>query len=228
MRCLSLALGVSFLIAASSFASTIAIDDLTQGPMSYSATGSGATNGANQSGINTLGGARGSELEHLFDSGMSSVSLSAGGPLTFSGANNFFELGYGYSYTGANGIQISSSLGANLTGTNGIEIDFAPGSSAGIQLFMSSGATGAKESDDNGHGVGLPGGGTSVFIPYSSLSPTFGGGVDLAQVDHILITFQNQGSLTITKIAAIPEPTTMLLPLALFTFATGRRRRAKL
>lgn len=228
MRCLFHALICSFFVLTSSArAGSIVIDDLTQGPMSYSATGASATNGANQSGINALGGSRGSELEHLFDGGTSTLSLPSGGPLTINGSNNFLDLGYGYAYTAANGIQVSSPMHANLSGTDGIEIDFAPGSSsAGVQLFMTSNENNQiRQSDDNGHGVAKTSAANSIFIPYSSLSPTFNGGVDLAQVDYILISFQNQGSLTITNIAATPEPM-LLTPLAMFALALRRRRRS--
>jgi hypothetical protein len=198
-------------------AATVVIDSLKQGPFSYVATGANAINGLNQSGVDTLNGVRASSISQLFSAGTATLALNSGGPLSASADNFYLVLGYGQEYTGgAMGTNPSLDLNTNLSNTDSLKVSFGSATNiVSIQAFlMTHNPGGYGEIDNNGHALLKPAGAGAAIIPYSLLTNSFNGGANLSDIDAILLTIQSGGSLTITQIAAVPEPSTLALLIA--------------
>jgi hypothetical protein len=61
-----------------------------------------------------------------------------------------------------------------------------------------------------------------LFIPYSALTDSVNGGVNLSKVDSILLDFQSQVSMSLTQVSAVPEPV-MLTPALGLALLRSRR-----
>ena len=210
-------------------AATVVIDNLKQGPFSYSATGANAINGLNQSGVDTLNGSRATSISHLFSAGTSTLALSSGGPLSASSADSsYLVLGYGQEYTGGGmGTNPSLDLNTNLSNTDSLKVSFGSATNiVSIQAFlMTHNAGGYGTIDNNGHAFLKPAGAGDAIIPYSLLTNSSFGGANLSDIDAILFTVQSGGSFTITQIAAVPEPSLLAAPLLLLGLPRRRRGR---
>jgi hypothetical protein len=224
-------LGLVMCACAKLSAAPVIIDGFTKGSLNYSATGSNNVNGANESAVDTLGGNRASSVDHLFDAGTSTVTLSTGGPMTISGSNQIASLGYGLVYSGGGmDAQASTDLNANLSGTNALTINLPSISSTVlIQVTLTTDVNNTafyRGISNNGSPI-LVGSAGTVTIPYSSL-PAFNGGVDLSDVDYILVTLQTSNQMTVggVTMTTTPEPV-VGIGVVMLILARHRRRRMR-
>ena len=186
-------------------ASTIVIDSLGVGTLNYTANGANVVTAMDQTGVDTIDTRRSSEIDHLFAAGVATVTMN-NGPVTASGDNFDFVLGYGTSdFFGNIEPGTGHDLNADLSGTAAIKIHFSAATNgvAG-QLFLYT--TGGGFSDNNTNRVGFSGGAGDMIIPYSAFNESINGGVNLHDVDSIMMFFQSQGSFSISQVSAIPEP----------------------
>jgi hypothetical protein len=202
----------------------VTIDTLGQGSFTYSATGANVINGLNQSSVDTINGMRATLIDHLFDGGTSTLSLATGGPLTATGGNFAVNLGYGETYIPF-GMSATPDLNLNVSGNNALRVSFGSATNGvSIQTYLVT-HTGNiyGQIDNNGMGTSKAAGAGDAIIPFSALTNMTNGGVNFSDIDSILLSFQSQGTFTITQVAAVPEPA-VLAPLALLLIG-GRRRK---
>src|SRR4051794_8485586 len=93
------ALATSVLVSTKLAAAPVVIDTVSLGVLNYTANGANATNGTNQTGVDTPDGRRASYIDHLFAPGTTTVTQN-NGPITASADNFVFVLGYGETYIG--------------------------------------------------------------------------------------------------------------------------------
>jgi hypothetical protein len=224
-RICSIAMALVAVSCARSAGASVTIDSLSQGSFTYNATGANVINGLNQSGVDTINGTRATLIDHLFDAGTSTLSLATGGPLTATGGDFVVNLGYGETYVPF-GMNSTPDLNLDLTGNDALRITFGSASNAvGIQTSLITHAGSIYgQIDNNGVGTLKAAGAGDAIIPFGALTNSFNGGVNFADIDSIHLSFQSQGSFTITQVAAIPEPASVVICAAMLVIS--RRRRA--
>lgn len=206
-------------------AATILIDGFQQG--SFNLTSTGSTVGTNNSGVDVIGGVRAvSFVRHM---GTPTATLSPGGPLSVGTSFHSLQLGYGTRYmSGALVGDTRNALGADLSSTDGFEFEITTVSgNLDIAISMDTihdSGLGRLQNTNTPVRINAPG---TYKILCSVLPVTVGLGVNLVQIDYILVSFTGtEYAIGSIKATGVPEPAiggVMVAGLAMLTLSRRRR-----